>query len=55
MKIETILAELQLTKGDAVRHVEHIPAREARYADVEPPLPSPLAEALAHLVHVLTV
>ena len=45
MKIETILAELQLTKGDAVRHVEHIPAREARFADVEPPLPAPASAA----------
>ncbi|MGD8719995.1 MAG: DEAD/DEAH box helicase [Candidatus Zixiibacteriota bacterium] len=49
MKIETILAELQLTKGDAVRHVEHIPAHEARFVELEPPLPAPLAEALRHL------
>jgi DEAD/DEAH box helicase domain-containing protein len=49
MKIDAVLAELQLTKGDAIRHVEHIPAREARYAELEPPLAPPLAEALRHL------
>ncbi|UCH77805.1 MAG: DEAD/DEAH box helicase [Candidatus Coatesbacteria bacterium] len=49
MKIDTLLAELQLTKGEAVRHVEHIPAREARFASPEPPLAEPLAEALRHL------
>jgi len=49
MKIDAVLAELQLTKGDAIRHVEHIPAREARYAELEPPLAPPLLEALRHL------
>jgi DEAD/DEAH box helicase domain-containing protein len=49
MKIDAVLAELQLTKGDAIRHVEHVPAREARYVDLEPPLAQPLAEALRHL------
>ena len=49
MKIDAVLAELQLTKGDAIRHVEHVPAREARYRELDPPLAPPLAEALRHL------
>jgi len=48
MKIETILAELQLSKSGAVRHVEHIPACEARYGELEPPLAAPLVEALRY-------
>jgi DEAD/DEAH box helicase domain-containing protein len=49
MKIETILAELQLTKAESVKHVTHVPAREAEYAALEPPLPAVLAQALAHM------
>jgi len=48
VKIETILAELQLTKGDAIKHVEHVPPRPARYGEVTPALAAPLAEALRH-------
>ena len=48
MKIQALLADLQLTKASAVRHVEYIPARDARYAALEPPLPAPLVEALRH-------
>lgn len=49
MRIETVLAELQLTRPDAIRRVERVPARPPRYAEVTPPLPPPLAEALRHM------
>lgn len=49
MKVETLLAELHLSKGDAFRYVEYIPGRPAQFADVQPPLPGPLAEALRFL------